>query len=165
MTPIAYGDRPVGALVHDPSLLDEPELIEAFVAAARLAIERDRLQAELLARLDDLQRERDFVRDVVNAAPSYFLVTDVDGLIVRFNDTLAAATGIEDDDAARGRPWWELFALPGDAEPPATWFVGARDAADVPRVRSADGRARRRSSSRAGRSRPSSRPATRSATC
>ena len=42
VTPIEYGDRPVGALVHDPTLLDEPELIESFVAAARLSIERDR---------------------------------------------------------------------------------------------------------------------------
>ena len=112
VTPIDYGDRPVGALVHDPTLLEEPELIESFVAAARLAIERDRLQAELLARLDDLQRERDFVRDVVNAAPSYFVVADEDGRIVRFNDTLVAATGIVDDDAARSHLWWSSSHCP-----------------------------------------------------
>ena len=134
VTPIDYGDRPVGALVHDPTLLEEPELIESFVAAARLAIERDRLQAELLARLDELQRERDFVRDVVNAAPSYFVVADEDGRIVRFNDTLLAATGIVDDAAARGRYWWELFALPAEVDGAREWFLAARGRADPPSV-------------------------------
>ena len=132
VTPIDYGDRPVGALVHDPTLLEEPELIESFVAAARLAIERDRLQAELLARLDELQRERDFVRDVVNAAPSYFVVADEDGRIVRFNDTLVTATGIVDDTAARTHHWWELFALPAEADRVRRWFLAARSQADLP---------------------------------
>ena len=118
VTPIEYGDRPVGALVHDPTLLDEPELIESFVAAARLSIERDRLQAELLARLDELQRERDFVRDVVNAAPSYFVVVDEEGRIVRFNDTLVAATGVADDTAARAHCWWEALRLARRGRPP-----------------------------------------------
>ena len=122
MTPIADADRPVGALVHDPSLLDEPELVESFVAAARLAIERDRLQAELLARVDELQHERDFVRDVVNAAPSYFVVVDENGLLVRFNDTLRGAAGIPDDDSTRGRPWWGLFAVADDAAGLRDWF-------------------------------------------
>jgi PAS domain S-box-containing protein len=134
VTPIDYGDRPIGALVHDPTLLEEPELIESFVAAARLAIERDRLQAELLARLDDLQRERDFVRDVVNAAPSYFVVVDEEGRIVRFNDTLVAATGIVDDAAARGRYWWELFALPAEADGVRGWFLVARSLTDLSSV-------------------------------
>jgi PAS domain S-box-containing protein len=127
VTPIAYGDRPVGALVHDPSLLDEPELMEAFVAAARLAIERDRLQAELLARLDELQRERDFVRDVVNAAPSYFIVADEEGLVVRFNHTLQAATGLADDGFTRGKPWWEPFAVRDDIAALRDWFLAARE--------------------------------------
>ena len=134
VTAIDYGDRPVGALVHDPTLLDEPELIESFVAAARLAIERDRLQAELLARLDELQRERDFVRDVVNAAPSYFVVADEEGRIVRFNDTLLAATGIVDDAAARGRFWWELFALPAEADGVRRWFLAARSQTGLPSI-------------------------------
>ena len=116
VTPIAYDDRPVGALIHDPVLRQEAELVDVVVGALRVGIERDRLQAELLAKIDELQSERNFVRDVVNAAPSYFVVTDEEGLLVRFNDTLFAATGVIDDDDARGRPWWELFALPDEAE-------------------------------------------------
>ena len=36
----------LAALVHDPSLLEEPKLVEAAGAAARLALENARLQAE-----------------------------------------------------------------------------------------------------------------------
>jgi signal transduction histidine kinase len=48
----------VAALVHDASLRDDPELVEAVCAAAGLALENERLQAELRARLDDLQASR-----------------------------------------------------------------------------------------------------------
>jgi signal transduction histidine kinase len=48
----------VAALVHDPSLCGDPELIEAVCAAAGLALENERLQAELLARLAELRASR-----------------------------------------------------------------------------------------------------------
>ena len=48
----------VAALVHDPSLDDEPELLEGVVAAAAIAIENSRLQVELRARLDELKGSR-----------------------------------------------------------------------------------------------------------
>jgi signal transduction histidine kinase len=48
----------VAALVHDASLRDDPALVEAVCAAAGLALENERLQAELRARLDDLQASR-----------------------------------------------------------------------------------------------------------
>jgi signal transduction histidine kinase len=49
---------PVAALLHDPALEDEPELLEAVSAAAGIALENGRLQAELRARLDELQGSR-----------------------------------------------------------------------------------------------------------
>ncbi|HET9323446.1 MAG TPA: PAS domain-containing protein, partial [Gaiellaceae bacterium] len=125
VTPVEYEDRPVAALIHDPTLREESERVEAVVAAARVTIERDRLQADLRAKLDELQRERDFVRDVVNAAPSYFAVLEPDGRIVRFNDTLAAASGRRDDDSTRGRPFWEVFATVGAADELRAWFTEA----------------------------------------
>jgi PAS domain S-box-containing protein len=125
VTPITYGDRPVAALIHDPLLREEPELIDGVVAATRVAIERFRLQTELRARVDELQRERDFVRDVVNAAPSYFAVVDPAGRIVRFNDTLATATGTLDGEEHRGRLFWEVFTTPEDAAGLRVWFFGA----------------------------------------
>ena len=130
VTPIAYDDRPVGALIHDPVLRQEGELVDLVVGALRVGIERDRLQAELLAKLDELERERDFVRDVVNAAPNYFVVVDEEGLLVRFNETLRAATGIADDGMTRGRPWWELFAVRDDIAGLRDWFLAARSEDD-----------------------------------
>src|SRR5207302_8829268 len=83
--------------------------------AARLALHRNRLQAELRARLDELQRERDFMRDVVNAAPAFFCVVDLEGRIIRFNDTMVRATGIRDEESTRGRFVWDVFAAPEEA--------------------------------------------------
>lgn len=107
---------PVAVLVHDRTLLDEPELLEAVAAAARLSLERNRLLAELRARLDELQRERDFIADAVNASPAFFGVIDLEGGVVRFNDALVNASGIADDDAVRGRPFWEVFVVEEDSE-------------------------------------------------
>jgi signal transduction histidine kinase len=51
-------DRLIAALVHDPALSDEPELVESVCAAAALTLENERLQAELRARLDELRSSR-----------------------------------------------------------------------------------------------------------
>src|SRR5436305_5109883 len=48
----------VAALLHDPSLHDEPELLHAVTAAAAIAVEQGRLQAELRARLEELRGSR-----------------------------------------------------------------------------------------------------------
>ena len=51
-------DRRIAALVHDPALNEEPELVQSVCAAAALALENERLQAELRARLEDLRASR-----------------------------------------------------------------------------------------------------------
>jgi signal transduction histidine kinase len=51
------GDR-VAALVHNPALTDEAELLDAVSAAAALALENGRLQAELRANLEELRGSR-----------------------------------------------------------------------------------------------------------
>jgi signal transduction histidine kinase len=48
----------VAALVHDTSLRDEPELLEAVTAAAGFALENARLHAELRARVEELKGSR-----------------------------------------------------------------------------------------------------------
>ena len=113
--------EPLAVVVHDSALLDQPELLNGVLAAARLALLKDRLQAELRARLVELRRERDFIATVVNASPTFFCVLDLEGRIVRFNDSLIATSGIPDDEAVRGRPFWEVFVVPDDAD-------GAREA-------------------------------------
>ena len=58
VTRIESNGEPLAALVHDPSLLDEPQLVEAAGAAARLALENARLQAETRAQLVKVQESR-----------------------------------------------------------------------------------------------------------
>jgi signal transduction histidine kinase len=53
----------VAALMHDRSLQDEPELLGAVTAAAGIALENARLQAELRARLEELRGSRARVID------------------------------------------------------------------------------------------------------
>ena len=55
---VRHEGRLVAALIHDPLLLDEPELIEAVGAAAALALEKERLDAELRAKVAQLRESR-----------------------------------------------------------------------------------------------------------
>jgi signal transduction histidine kinase len=48
----------VAALIHDPALAGEPELLEGVQAAAGIALENARLHAELRARLEELRGSR-----------------------------------------------------------------------------------------------------------
>jgi signal transduction histidine kinase len=50
--------RPVAALIHDAAVNDNPELVDAAAAAARLAIDNERLQAEIRAQLEQVRRSR-----------------------------------------------------------------------------------------------------------
>jgi signal transduction histidine kinase len=58
VTMLDHDGRPLAALVHDPSLLDEPRLVETVGAAARLALENARLQAETRAQLAQVKESR-----------------------------------------------------------------------------------------------------------
>ena len=50
--------RRVAALLHDPALEDEPELLTAVTAAAGIALENARLNVELRARVEELRGSR-----------------------------------------------------------------------------------------------------------
>jgi signal transduction histidine kinase len=58
VTVLGPADAPVAALLHDPVLLERRGLLEAAGAAARLALENERLQAELRAQLAELRTSR-----------------------------------------------------------------------------------------------------------
>jgi signal transduction histidine kinase len=58
MTVIDRGGEPVAALLHDPSLKEEPELLEAVMAGAAIALENAQLHVELRARLEELRGSR-----------------------------------------------------------------------------------------------------------
>jgi signal transduction histidine kinase len=52
------GGRVIAALVHDPALSHHPQLVRSACAAAALALENERLQADLKARVDELRESR-----------------------------------------------------------------------------------------------------------
>ncbi len=58
VTVLGPANTPVAALLHDPVLLERRGLLEAAGAAARLALENERLQAELRAQLTELRASR-----------------------------------------------------------------------------------------------------------
>ena len=63
-TLIGQGSSQVAALLHDPALNDEPELLAAVTAAAGIAIENGRLHAQLRAHLVELRASRARIIDV-----------------------------------------------------------------------------------------------------
>ena len=54
----AFAVVPVAVLIHDPALEHNAELVDSVCAAAGLTLENERLQAELRARLTELQASR-----------------------------------------------------------------------------------------------------------
>jgi signal transduction histidine kinase len=57
-TAVELEGRRVGAIVHDLTLCEEPELLGSVAAAAGLAMENERLQAQLRARVEELRASR-----------------------------------------------------------------------------------------------------------
>jgi signal transduction histidine kinase len=55
---VERGDTRIAALIHDASLGEEPQLVGAVTSAAGIALENERLQADLRARLSDLRASR-----------------------------------------------------------------------------------------------------------
>jgi len=62
VTILPHSEHPVGALVHDPRL-EELAAFQDIVAAASLAIRKDRLAHELHTRLEELGRREEEVRE------------------------------------------------------------------------------------------------------
>ena len=58
VTMVDRGGRRIAALMHDPALRDDEDLVESVCAAAALQIESERLQAELRARLEEVEASR-----------------------------------------------------------------------------------------------------------
>ena len=57
-TAIDRGGKPVAGLVHDAALLDDPERLHAATEAASLAIDNERLKAQLRGQLAEVQASR-----------------------------------------------------------------------------------------------------------
>ncbi len=57
-TAVELEGRRVGAIVHDLTLCEDPDLLRSVAAAAGLAMENERLQAQLRARVEELRTSR-----------------------------------------------------------------------------------------------------------
>jgi len=68
VTVITRADERIGALVHDPALREEPGLLDAVCAAAGLAMENERLHAEVLARLAEVSASRSRIVEAADAS-------------------------------------------------------------------------------------------------
>jgi signal transduction histidine kinase len=58
VTLLEHENEPLAAIVHDPSLLEEPKLVSAAGAAARLALENAQLQADMRAQVAQVKESR-----------------------------------------------------------------------------------------------------------
>ena len=68
VTFIERSGQPVGALIHDAALRDDPAHVDAVCAAAGLALENERLHAEVLARLEEVRASRARIVEAGDAA-------------------------------------------------------------------------------------------------
>lgn len=50
--------RPLAAILHDPALAEDPGLVPAMAAAVRLAVDNERLAAEVRSQLDEVRASR-----------------------------------------------------------------------------------------------------------
>ncbi|HEV2255538.1 MAG TPA: histidine kinase [Streptosporangiaceae bacterium] len=58
VTPLTRRGETVALLSHRPGLLDDPAIVDEVIAATRLAVDNERLQAEVLAQLQELRASR-----------------------------------------------------------------------------------------------------------
>jgi len=58
VTLLERGGRPLAAILHDPALAEDPGLVAAVGAAVRLAVDNERLTAEVRSQLAEVQASR-----------------------------------------------------------------------------------------------------------
>jgi len=102
VTTVEHDGRQVGALVHDASLSEEPELVESVAATAALTLDNERLEA-------DLRTQYDFLTTIVDTAPSLLVTIDREGRIRNLNPATLTASGYDDEEQVRGRYFWDVF--------------------------------------------------------
>ncbi len=115
---VSRNGRRVAALLHDPTLAEEPELIDAVAEAAGLWLENERLQAELRAQLE-------FLETIVNTAPSLLCSLDTEGRIANLNDACRLAAGSDDEEELRWQYFWDVFIAPEERAEVIDLFAAA----------------------------------------
>jgi PAS domain S-box-containing protein len=106
---VEHGGRPTAALVHDPMLAEERELVESVSAAAALWLDNERLQAKL-------RTQYEFLETTVNAVPSLLCSLDREGRIANLNQASVRATGYPDEEDVRWQPFWDIYVPPDERD-------------------------------------------------
>ena len=108
----------IAALVHDSALDAEGERVVGVASAAGLALQNERLQAELRA-------EVAFIWTVTATAPSLLVNVDTTGVIRNVNRAALEASGLESDDDVTGRHFWDVFISEEEREAMVARFEAA----------------------------------------
>jgi PAS domain S-box-containing protein len=124
--PVAAGDRSVtfverdgsvvAALLHDPAL--DGDLVDSVTRAAGLFLQNERLGA-------DLRSQFNLLEAIANTAPSLLVNVGTDGRIINQNLAAIRASGYDDEEQIRGRPFWEIFIDPEEREAMRARFAAA----------------------------------------
>ncbi len=93
--------RPVAALIHDQALVERRSFVEAVGAAANLALENERLHAELRAQLREVRASRARIVDAADAERKRLERDLHDGAQQRLV-TLSLALALAREEAERG---------------------------------------------------------------
>ena len=109
VTLVEHAGRPTAAILHDPTLKDEPELVEAVAAAAGLWLDNERLQAKLRAQLE-------FLETTVDTSPSLLCSLDREGRIANLNLAATRASGYSDQEEVRWQSFWDVFVAPEERD-------------------------------------------------
>ena len=115
VTLVEHAGRPTAALLHDPMLVEEPELVEALVAASGLWLDNERLQAKLRAQVN-------FLETTVDTSPSLLCSLDREGMISNLNEAARRAAGFDDLQELRWHAFWDVFVAPDERRTARRWF-------------------------------------------
>jgi PAS domain S-box-containing protein len=99
---VEQGGQRVAALIHDRTLTEQRELVDAVAATVALAFEKERLQAEVRAQYRSLET-------IINTAPSLLSVVDTEGRFRNFNRAVEMASGLDDRSRIDGAYFWDVF--------------------------------------------------------
>ena len=130
-TAVEHRGRRVAAIIHDAELQARPELVEAAAAGAVLALDNERLKADLHARLEDLRSSRRRIveatvearrrleRDLHDGAQQQLVSLSIDLQLLRGRIGDSPALAVLDETIGKlGRAQSELRELARGIHPP-----------------------------------------------
>lgn len=115
-TLIGYESRKIGAIVHAARLLEDAEFGETFVPLLRIAMERDRLHRDLVAKLEQLQASRRRILEAGDEARRRLERNLHDGAQQRLTAALLAARTLSSELAGDAGPGAKARALLAELE-------------------------------------------------